>query len=252
MRRRDFVKAVAGTAAAWPLATRAQQPGMPVIGFLHSSSPVAVDANVHGFRQGLVETGYIEGNNVAIEYRWAENDYDRLPSLADDLVRRHVALIIAAGGSRTALAAQAATKTMPVGFMAGVDPVKFGLVVSLNRPGGNLTGIVQLETELIAKLLDLLHELMPNASKFAVLVNPGNPGHASVSADVQAVARKLGHQLVLVNAASASELEAGCRAWFARVGGTGSRSIWSICLKVIKASCVFSDYGAAIRSLVVP
>ena len=110
MRRRDFVKAVAGTAAAWPLATRAQQPGMPVIGFLHSSSPVAVDANVHGFRQGLVETGYIEGNNVAIEYRWAENDYERLPSLAADLVRRHVALIIAAGGSRTGLAAQAATK----------------------------------------------------------------------------------------------------------------------------------------------
>src|SRR5215831_17505406 len=141
---------------------------MPVIGFLHPSSPAAFDVN--GFRRGLVETGYIEGNNVVIEYRWAENDYERLPSLAADLVRRKVRVIVATGGSRTALTAQAATKTIPVVFMVGVDPVKFGLVVSLNRPGGNLTGI------------------------------------ASVLADLQTIARKLGHQLLLLNATSSSEL----------------------------------------------
>ena len=180
---------------------------MPVIGFLHPSSPAAFDVN--GFRRGLVETGYIEGNNVVVEYRWAENDYERLPSLAADLVRRKVTVIVATGGSRTALTAQAATKTIPVVFMVGVDPVKFGLVVSLNRPGGNLTGIAILETELMPKLLELLHELMPNAPKFAVLVNPGNTGHASVLANLQTIARKLGHQLLLLNATLSSELNAG-------------------------------------------
>ena len=180
---------------------------MPVIGFLHPSSPAAFDVNA--FRRGLVETGYIEGNNVVVEYRWAENDYERLPSLAADLVRRKVTVIVATGGSRTALTAQAATKTIPVVFMVGVDPVKFGLVVSLNRPGGNLTGIAILETELMPKLLELLHELMPNAPKFAVLVNPGNTGHASVLANLQTIARKLGHQLLLLNATSSSELNAG-------------------------------------------
>ena len=202
MTRRAFIVVLAG-AATWPLATRAQH---PVIGFLHPSSPATRD--VSGFRRGLVETGYIEGNNVVIEYRWAENDYERLPSLAADLVRRKVRVIVAAGGSRTALTAQAATKTIPVVFMVGVDPVKFGLVVSLNRPGGNLTGIVELETELVFKLLELLHELMPNAPKFAVLVNPGNTGHASLLASVQTIAHKLGHQLLLLNATVASELNA--------------------------------------------
>ena len=206
MRRRAFIGLLAGT-ATWPLAARAQHPVMPVIGFLHPSSPAAFDVN--GFRRGLVETGYIEGNNVVVEYRWAENDYERLPSLAADLVRRKVTVIVATGGSRTALTAQAATKTIPVVFMVGVDPVKFGLVVSLNRPGGNLTGIAILETELMPKLLELLHELMPNAPKFAVLVNPGNTGHASVLADLQTIARKLGHQLLLLNATSSSELNAG-------------------------------------------
>ena len=206
MRRRAFIAVLAGT-ATWPLAARAQHPVMPVIGFLHPSSPAAFDVN--GFRRGLVETGYIEGNNVVVEYRWAENDYERLPSLAADLVRRKVTVIVATGGSRTALTAQAATKTIPVVFMVGVDPVKFGLVVSLNRPGGNLTGIAILETELMPKLLELLHELMPNAPKFAVLVNPGNTGHASVLANLQTIARKLGHQLLLLNATSSSELNAG-------------------------------------------
>ena len=206
MRRRAFIAVLAGT-ATWPLAARAQHPVMPVIGFLHPSSPAAFDVN--GFRRGLVETGYIEGNNVVVEYRWAENDYERLPSLAADLVRRKVTVIVATGGSRTALTAQAATKTIPVVFMVGVDPVKFGLVVSLNRPGGNLTGIAILETELMPKLLELLHELMPNAPKFAVLVNPGNTGHASVLADLQTIARKLGHQLLLLNATSSSELNSG-------------------------------------------
>jgi putative tryptophan/tyrosine transport system substrate-binding protein len=204
--RRAFIAVLAGT-ATWPLAARAQHPVMPVIGFLHPSSQATVDVN--GFRRGLVETGHIEDNNVVIEYRWAENDYERLPSLAADLVRRKVTVIVAAGGSRTALTAQAATKTIPVVFMVGVDPVKFGLAVSLNRPGGNLTGIAILETELVLKLLELLHELMPNAPKFAVLVNPGNTGHASALADVQNIARKLGHQLLLLNATLASELNAG-------------------------------------------
>jgi putative ABC transport system substrate-binding protein len=207
MRRRHFVKFPTG-AIAWPLAARAQQPAMPVIGFLHPDSPATVDAN-DGFRRGLVETGYIESNNVVIEHRWAENDYERLPSLAADLVRRKVTVVVAGAGSRTALTVQAATKTIPVVFMTGVDPVKFGLVVSLNRPGGNLTGIVYLESELALKLLELLHELMPNAPKFAVLVNPGNTGHASLLASVQTIAPKLGHQLLLLNATSASELNAG-------------------------------------------
>jgi putative ABC transport system substrate-binding protein len=208
VRRRAFIAVLAGT-ATWPLAARAQQPAMPVIGFLHTSSPATVEVNMNGFRRGLVETGYIEGHNVVIEHRWAENDYERLPSLAADLVRRKVTVIVAGAGSRTALTAQAATKTIPIVFMVGVDPVKFGLVVSLNRPGGNLTGIVYLETELVVKLLELLHELMPNAPKFAALVNPGNTGHASLLAGVQTIARKLGHQLLLINATLASELNPG-------------------------------------------
>jgi putative ABC transport system substrate-binding protein len=194
MKRRDFIAGFAG-AAAWPVVARAQQPAMPVIGYLDPQS--ADDAYTNPFLQGLKEAGYVVGQNVAVEYRYAENEFDRLPTLAADLVRRRVAVIVTNGTA--ALAAKAATTTIPIVFYTGADPVASGLVASLNRPGGNLTGSAILSTELAPKRLQLLRELLPNAVLFGVLGN--------ASTDLQAAARTLGLQLVIASPRSDSDLE---------------------------------------------
>jgi putative ABC transport system substrate-binding protein len=207
MRRREFITAIAATATAWPLSARAQQPPMPVIGFLHSASPGPHADLVRAFRQGLNETGYVEGKNVAIEYRWAEGQNDRLPALAADLVRREV-IVIAAPARTAALAAKAATETIPIVFELGDNPVELGLVNSLNRPGGNLTGVTSLNTEIGPKRLELLHELVPTASIIALLVNPTNPGLAeTLSRDLEAAARTLGLQLHVLHASTDRDID---------------------------------------------
>jgi putative tryptophan/tyrosine transport system substrate-binding protein len=206
MKRREFI-AVLGGAAAWPLAARAQQRALPVIGFLMPQSANDNYKNVTvPLLQGLKETGYVEGQNVVVEYRYADNQYDRLPALAAELVRLRVAVIVA-NGSPAALAAKAATTTIPIVFSTGVDPVALGLVASLNRPGANVTGSAGLITELMPKQLQLLHDLIPNAALFGLVVDPASPDIQSIIAGLQAAARKLGLQLVVVNARTESDLE---------------------------------------------
>jgi putative tryptophan/tyrosine transport system substrate-binding protein len=206
VRRREFIVALAGAAAAWPLAARAQQPAMPVIGVLNSSSPDAGGDRMLAFRRGLNETGYVEGRNVTIEYRWADGQNDRLPSMAADLVRRGMNVIVT-GGTPATLAAKAATTTIPIVFIVSTDPVEAGLVASLNRPGGNLTGVTGLNVELAPKKLELVHELLPAATIIALLVNPTNAVAAKhQSESLGAAARTLGLRLHILHASTERDL----------------------------------------------
>ena len=208
MKRRQFIMLLGGATVAWPLVARAQQPAMPVIGFLHPASPDGMTDRLRGFRQGLKETGFVEGENVAIEYRWAENQIDRLPALAADLVRRQVA-VIATIAPPSAFAAKAATATIPVVFVVGEDPVRHGLVASLARPGGNLTGINIFSAELTAKRLDLLRELVPGTVRVAMLVNPASATIAEATLrDADAAARAIGLQIQVLNASTSQEINA--------------------------------------------
>jgi putative ABC transport system substrate-binding protein len=212
--RRDFISLLGG-AAAWPLAARAQQPAMPVIGFLEIRSAETIAERLRAFRQGLKETGYVEGENVAIDYRWAEQ-IDRLPELAADLVRRKVAVIVTPAGFGTAMAAKGATTTIPIVFAVSEDPVTRGLVTSLARPGGNLTGINLLSLELTAKRLELLREMLPAAARVAVLVNPANVTSMQTTLrEVEAAGRAMGLQTQIFNAATSREIDAAFAA-FAR------------------------------------
>ena len=211
MRRREFITLIGGAAAssAWPLAARAQQPAMPVIGLLHPTSLDALAERLGGFRQGLKDLGYVEGENVAIEYRYADNQLDRLPGLAADLVRRQVAVIAAMGGPASAFAAKAATTTIPIVFLVGDDPVRLGLVGSLARPGRNLTGINFFIVELAAKRLELLRELVPKADRVGVLVEPTNATTAeSTLRDVEGAARAVGLQTQVFNVTTSREIDA--------------------------------------------
>src|SRR6266852_8423798 len=208
MKRRDFITLLGG-AGAWPLIARAQQPAMPVIGLLDSRSPDALTDRLRGFRQGLKDTGYVEGENVAIEYRWAENQLDRLPALAAELVRRRVAVIATSGGLPVAFAAKAATTTIPIVFGVAEDPVRIGLVASLARTGGNLTGINFLVGELAAKRLELLRVLVPAATRVAGLVNPAHATNTeSTLRDVKPAAHAMGLQIQVLNASTSREIDA--------------------------------------------
>jgi ABC-type uncharacterized transport system substrate-binding protein len=208
MRRREFITALGGAAVAWPIAARGQQAATPVIGFLHSASAAAFAAHLAAFRKGLSEAGYIEDQNVAIEYRWAEGQNDRLPALAAELVRRRVGVIATPGSTAATLAAKAATTTIPIVFVIGADPVKIGLVASLNRPGGNATGINDIGVDIGAKRLGFLQELLPRATRFGVLVNPDNPSITeSFVTELQTAASAIGRQIEVVTASTNADID---------------------------------------------
>jgi putative tryptophan/tyrosine transport system substrate-binding protein len=205
MRRRDFITLLGGAAFAWPLAVRAQQPAMPVIGFLHAATPSSYA--LAGLRQGLKEAGYVEGENVAVEYRWANNDAHRLPELAADLVHRRVDVIVPLASVAAALAAKEATQAISIVFGNGGDPVESGLVASLNRPGGNITGISSQSGELGGKQIGLLHQLLPHAVRFAILVKPGNPTNDALIRDAQAAALAVGGQIEVFAVSTNGEID---------------------------------------------
>jgi len=207
MRRRDFIKVIAGSTVAWPLTASAQQSTMPVIGYLSIGSPRMDAVRLAAFRQGLGETGYVEGRNVAGDYRWAGGQNDRLPALATDLVQRRAAVIAAIGGPAPALAAKAATTTIPIVFIIPGDPIMQGLVARLNRPGGNLTGVSNLAGVVVAKQLEVLHETVPKAALVGLLVNPTNPTVDLYTKDVKSAAQALGQKLLVVTAGTESSLE---------------------------------------------
>jgi putative tryptophan/tyrosine transport system substrate-binding protein len=207
MKRREFITLVGGTAATWPFAARAQQPAMPVVGFINAASPQPYARMLSAFLKGLSETSYVENQNVKIEYRWAQGEIDRLPALAADLVHREVT-VIAATGTPAALAAKAATTTIPIVFEIGSDPVQLGLVTSLNRPSGNVTGVAQLATEVAPKRLELLHEMIPKARIIALLADPTDRAiFENTTRGVKAAARSLGLELHVLNVSTGSDLD---------------------------------------------
>jgi putative ABC transport system substrate-binding protein len=207
LRRREFIRLLGGAAVSWPLAVRAQQPAMPVVGFIHILSPETVPRFVPAFRQGLKEVGYVEGQNLAVEYRWAQGQYDRLPGLVADLVRRQVAVIAATGGDPSPQIAKAATQTIPIVFTANSDPVAEGLVTSLNRPGGNATGVTIFGPAAVTKRLQLLRDLMPQVVAIAYLMNPNNPNAEFELQAAQTAARSLGLEMLVLRAGTERELD---------------------------------------------
>ena len=225
IQRRDFITLLGGAVAAWPLPAWAPQPKVPVVGFLSLGLPGAEARVVAAFRKGLSEMGYVEGSNVTIEYRWAEGHYDRLPELAADLVRRRVAVILAAV-TPAALAAKAATATIPIVFVGGVDPVQTGLVASFNRPGGNLTGVSSMIAEVSTKRLGLLHDLLPGAARFAVLVDPNATAAESVTREVQAAAASIGQQIEVLHASTNREINTAFESLVQK--RNGPRHSWSV------------------------
>jgi putative ABC transport system substrate-binding protein len=226
--RREFITLLGGATAAWPLGARAQQAAIPVIGFLHSASAERRHDQVVAFQRGLAEAGFVEGRNVAIEYRWADDRYGRLPEMAADLVHRRVAVIAATGNMVTALAAKAATSTTPIVFISQGDPVRSGLVASLNRPGANLTGVSTFGAELGSKQLGLLHELVPGAARFAVLVNPKSPFAESFIADLRAAASTIAQQIEVLAAATSREIDTAFAGLTSRPAGALLVSIDSL------------------------
>ena len=208
MQRREFITLLGGATAAWPLSARGQQSAMPVIGFLHTSSAVQITPQLEGFRRGLAESGYVVAQDVAIEYRWADGHFDRLPALAAELVQRRVTVLISGGGPRTALAVKAATSEIPILFVMTDDPVKHGVVASLNRPGGNITGATFFSTALVAKRLELLRELVPAADGIAFLTDPNDIESELEARDVQSAAQTMGQQITILKAANVSDLDA--------------------------------------------
>ena len=235
MRRRDFITLVGGTAATWPLVASAQQATMPVIGFLNGASPEGFASQVKAFGEGLKESGYVEGQNVAIEYRWANDQFDRLPEFVADLIRRRVSVISA--NTPANLVAKAATKTIPIVFTTGGDPVKLGLVERLDRPGGNVTGVTQLSEETAPKRLELLHELLPAVHIVAVLANPTNPGFNQKA--METAARQLGLDLHLFRASAEADFEGV----FAKLSELGAGGL------IIGPDTVFNDHTEQLAAL---
>jgi len=212
--RRQFISALGGAAVVWPLAAQAQQSAQPIVGFLHGASAAGYAKETEAFKQGLAEVGYIEGQNLTIEFRWADGDYDRLPELVADLLQRQVT-VISAGAAPAVVVAKRATKTVPIVFELGADPVRLGFISSLNRPGGNITGIVNLSNGLVAKRVELMHQTVPNADPISVLLNPNNPNYNFAAADMAAAQTQIGTGIELLKARNTSELDAS----FAEVHG---------------------------------